>query len=336
MRVLDHAGSLLGRGNAICLALTRPDSGQISVRHRSQVFDVFTEEVEVLVKDGIASLYWYKADLHKAWLRSGVSAALRNEILLLRGDDGQELTKRRQMDELYLRLRTGEYERRLEVSRSFVRILAEQKSFTPQSEKHRIETAERCALKLRELIRQQDKDRENNERIKTSTTNASRDTREIMLNELKLRFTEAHGLEPQRKGYALESLFTDLMRFSGIPVEEPFRIAGEQLDGAIKFDGHYYLVELKWTAGKTDPKELAHFYLKVDGKFQARGVFLSMSGFTEGAISTLPRGKELKILLLDGTHFANVIYGIYKFQELLEHAVKQASLKGEIYCTHTL
>ncbi len=300
------------------------------------MFDVFTEEVEVLVKDGIANLYWYKSDLHKAWLRSGVASSLRDEVSRLRGDDGQELTKRKQMDALYERLRTGKYELRLEVSRNLVRILVEQQSFTPQSEKHRIEIAERCALKLRELIRQQEKDREYRESIRISAAKASRDTYDSNLSELRLKFAEAHDLEPQQKGYALEALFTDLMRLSGIPVEEPFGIVGEQIDGAIKYDGHYYLLELKWTANKSDPKEIGHFYYKVEGKLQARGLFLSMNGFTDGVISTLPRGKDLKILLLDGNHLANVIYGMYKFQELLEHAIRQASLKGQIYCAHNL
>lgn len=300
------------------------------------MLDVFTEEVEVLIKDGIANLYWYKGDLHKAWLRSGVLPTARDEILRLKTNDGQELSKRRQMDELYERLRTGEYERRLEVSRNFVRILIEQTIFTPQSEKHRIEVAERSSLKLRELIRRQDADREYKETIRTSAAKATRETYDSKLSELRTKFAEAHDLEPQKRGYALESIFTDLMRLSGIPVEEPFRIVGEQLDGAIKYDGHYYLLELKWTEGKSDPKEIGHFFYKVEGKMQARGLFVSMSGFTEGAIATLPKGKDLKILLLDGNHFANVIYGMYKFQELLEHAIRQASLKGEIYCAHNL
>ena len=39
------------------------------------------------------------------------------------------------------------------------------------------------------------------------------------------------------------------MRIS-IQVEEPFKNVGEQLDGAIKHDGAYYLIELKWFAEK--------------------------------------------------------------------------------------
>ncbi len=44
------------------------------------MFDVFTEEIEIIVKDGLANLYWYKGDLHKAWLRSGVDPNLCSNI----------------------------------------------------------------------------------------------------------------------------------------------------------------------------------------------------------------------------------------------------------------
>lgn len=300
------------------------------------MFEVFTEEVEVLIKDGIANLYWYKGDLHKAWLRSGVSTAVRDEIVLFKSEEGLGLSKRKQMDALYERLRRGEYNRRLEISRNFVRILIEHIGFTPQSEKHRVEIAERSALKLRELIRQQWLDRERCDSIRVSAVKASSETYESQLEDLRIKFVEAHNLPPQKKGYALEKLFTELMRISGLPVEEPFRIEGEQLDGAVKYDGHYYLVELKWIEGKTEPKEIGHFYYKVEGKLQARGLLIAMNGFSDGAISTLPKGKELKVLLLDGNHFGNVIYGQYKFQELLEYAIRQASLRGEIYCAHNL
>ncbi len=300
------------------------------------MLDVFTEEVEVLLKDGIANLYWYKADLHKAWLRSGVDANIRAAIVRLRTDDGQELSKRKQMDALYEQLRTANYNRRLEVSRNFVRILVEQGAFTPQNEKHRVEVAERCSLKLRELIRIQERDRDLRDSIRATAARTQSDTYDVNIKQLQSRFSDAHSLPPQKKGYALEAIFTELMQISGLPVDEPFRIEGEQLDGAIKYDGHYYLLELKWTAERADPKEIGHFFYKVEGKLQARGIFISMNGFTDGAISTLPKGKELKILLLDGNHLANVIYGIYKFSDLLEHAVRQASLKGEIYCAHNL
>ena len=60
------------------------------------MFDVFTEEIEVLLKDGIANLYWYKKDLHKAWLRSGVPQNIADRISVLINPDGRKFTKRQQ------------------------------------------------------------------------------------------------------------------------------------------------------------------------------------------------------------------------------------------------
>jgi Restriction endonuclease len=300
------------------------------------MFDVFTEEDEVLIKDGIANLYWYRGDLHKAWLRSGVTVDMKEDISGLRTEDGQELSKRKQMDVLYERLRAGDFHLRVRISRNFVRILVEQKSFTPQNVKHRIEIAERCALKLRERIAKQEKDRESREGIRARAQKHSQETYESQLAKLRAKFEEAHNLPPQKKGYALEGIFTELMRISRIPVEESFRIEGEQIDGAIKYDGHHYLVELKWIAEKTDPKEIGHFFYKVEGKPEGRGIFIAMNGFSDGAITTLHKGKDLMVLLFDGIHLANVIYGLYTFEELLEYAVSQASVHGKLYCAHNL
>lgn len=126
------------------------------------------------------------------------------------------------------------------------------------------------------------------------------------------------------------------MRISYIVVEEPFRIKGEQIDGGIKYDGHYYLIELKWTESKVGPDEIGNFFYKVEGKLEGRGIIISMNGYTSGVLESLPRGKNLKILLLDGNHLANVIFGQYTFQELLEHAISQASLKANLYCAHDI
>lgn len=57
--------------------------------------------------------------------------------------------------------------------------------------------------------------------------------------------------------------------------------------------------------------------------------------FTE-EIESLPKGKDIKMLFLDGVHFANVISDIYTFNDLLEYAIFQASLKGNIYCSTSL
>jgi hypothetical protein len=72
------------------------------------VFDVFTEQIEVLIKDGLSNLYWYKGDLHKAWLRAGVPDALCREISLIKDEENRIISKRRQMDQLYERIRSAD------------------------------------------------------------------------------------------------------------------------------------------------------------------------------------------------------------------------------------
>ena len=296
------------------------------------MFDVFTEEIEVMIKDGITNLYWYKNDLKRVWLRAGVDPAMWDALTARPGYEGGEPTKRQLMGYLYEELRQSDLNKRLEISRNFVRILIEHRDFVPQSPEHRVEIAERCALKLREIIAQQEKEKEYRDQIRRRAQQAAKETYSSQLLELRGCFVEATKLEGQKRGYELEKIFTRLMRISGIPVEEPFRIIGEQIDGAIKYDGHFYLVELKWVKKKCDQSTIASLYLKVEGKMDARGLFIAMNGYSGDVLASLPKGKEIKVLLLEGVHLANVIYGNYTFQELLEHAINQASLKGEIYC----
>jgi hypothetical protein len=300
------------------------------------MFDVFTEQIEVLIKDGIANLYWYKGDLQKAWLRAGVSNSLMQRISRELNGDGTTISKRKQMDRLYEEIRGSDFNKRLEISRNFVRTLIEHKNFVPQDPRHRIEVAERSALKLRELIKEQDTEREKKERVRNNSANAPKKSYEQELTEVKEAFEKALALPPQKRGYELEKIFVQLMRISGIQVEVPFRIIGEQLDGAIKHDGHFYLIELKWFAEKLEPKHIGSFYFKVEGKLGARGLAVAMNGYTSSVVESVSKGKELKVLLLDGNHLANVIYGQYTFKQLLDHAIKCASLHGQLYCPHAI
>lgn len=300
------------------------------------MFDVFTEEIEVLLKDGIANLYWFKKDLYKAWLRSGVSKEIADKIYNLHDPEGKKLTKRQQMDHLYIELRGGDFNRRLEISRNFVRLLVGHRNFTPQDERHRIEKAEHAALKLKDIIREQESQREYKETIRRKAEKAKKETYHSQLLALRDDFQRYTELNPQERGYALEKLFPNLMTIGGIPVQTPFKIVGEQIDGGIKYDGHYYLIELKWTEEKVGPKDIGSFYYKVDGKLDQRGIIISMAGYTDGVIESLPRGKKIKIMLLDGVHLSNVIFGLYTFQELLEHCISYAAFKSELFCPHEI
>jgi hypothetical protein len=89
-------------------------------------------------------------------------------------------------------------------------------------------------------------------------------------------------------------------------------------------------------ASRDRPSDIGSFFYKVEGKFGARGIMISMNGYTDGVMKSLKVGKELRVLLLDGVHLSNVVFGLYSFAQLLEHAQCQASLKSSLYCTHGL
>ncbi|GAA4239708.1 restriction endonuclease [Postechiella marina] len=300
------------------------------------MIDVFNEQIEVLIKEGISNLYWFKGDLKKSFYRANVPENITHKIFGIKYN-GKTLTKREMLDKLYENIRNQEYNRRLEISRNFVRILIEHKNFVPQDNNHRIEKAERVALKLREIVNEQKKQEEYRDKIKTKAKKANTRNFEDELMNLREKFLEVEKItNKQKRGIEFEKFFTDLMKANQIPVEVPFRIVGEQIDGAIKYDGHYYLLELKWQKTKSNQAEIASLFMKVEGKLDARGIFIAMEGFSSECLESLPKGKNLKVLLLDGVHLTSVIFGNYTFSELMEHSISQASLKGEIYCNHNI
>lgn len=300
------------------------------------MIDVFTEEIEVQIKKGISNLYWYLGDLQKAWLRAGVDNKLTIKLFNTKQDDGKKLSKRQLMDLLYTNIRSESYNKRLEISRNFVRFLVEHKNFSPQSDNHKIEVAEMSALKLKQIIQEQIQQTNNNKNTRKKTNDSKSFDYDTELLRVRDLFIDAEKLSGQQRGYAFEKVFVELMKISKIQVEEPFRIVGEQIDGAIKYDGHFYLIELKWTKTKSAHVEISSLYLKVEGKLEARGIFISMNGYSSEITQSLPKGKKISTLLLDGMHFSNVIFGRYTFNELLDYAISEASLKGEIYCNQNL
>jgi hypothetical protein len=156
------------------------------------------------------------------------------------------------------------------------------------------------------------------------------------INELYKEFDEIKKLDKQKRGYALEKCFVDLMKVSQISVIESFKTEGEQIDGAIKYDAHYHLVEIKWKQGKIPVAVIYEFRGKVEGKYLARGIFISIEGYSDTISDTITRGKELNTILLDGKHLDNVLTEKYSFSQLLDYAIFMASTKGEIYCPHDI
>jgi len=135
----------------------------------------------------------------------------------------------------------------------------------------------------------------------------------------------------QKRGYLLESFLRELCLYEKLSVTEPFKITGEQIDGAIKFEGENYIIEAKWQDWPTASEALYQFAYKVEGKMYGRGVFISVNGYSHDSLKALTTGKALKTVLFDGGDLTLVIDGLSLFTDMLDKKVKAAQTMGLIY-----
>ncbi len=98
--------------------------------------------------------------------------------------------------------------------------------------------------------------------------------------------------EPQKRGKLLEGVLNDLFRAYGILVREDFKrqdqsgsVVVEQIDGVIEFEGHIYLVEMKWLKDPVGVPELGSHMMRLYARDGVRGIFISNSDFASSAIS---------------------------------------------------
>ncbi|MEV6608844.1 hypothetical protein [Kutzneria sp. NPDC051319] len=163
---------------------------------------------------------------------------------------------------------------------------------------------------------------------------ADAETRRAMtekLEELRTLLYEIVKQEPQARGYSLEKLLNQLFALFDIDAKAPFKVYGEQIDGAFTFDGTEFLLEAKWQNLKCEPKDLDIFASKVSRKLDnTLGLFLSMNGFQQSAIDLHSQGRPLMILM-DGADLSAIIDNRIKLSELLTRKRQHAARTGEIY-----
>lgn len=135
----------------------------------------------------------------------------------------------------------------------------------------------------------------------------------------------------QKRGYKLEQILQELSKLSSLDVTEPFRVKGEQIDGAIKFDGEHYLVEAKWHDKESSNEPVYQFAAKVQGKMYGRGLFVSVNGFSKNVVDSLVVGKAIRTILIDGGDLMLVLEDYISFSQMIDKKVQAAQTKGLIY-----
>ena len=98
---------------------------------------------------------------------------------------------------------------------------------------------------------------------------------------------------PHRRGKKLEGVLNRLFDAGGILIRKAFAVTGsdgegivEQIDGVVEIDGEVYLVEMKWWNEPLGVETVSQHLVRVFNRGQARGIFISASGYTEPAVKT--------------------------------------------------
>jgi len=144
--------------------------------------------------------------------------------------------------------------------------------------------------------------------------------------ELTRKLVELTAMPPQARGYAFEAFLTDIFSAYRLSPRGSFRLKGEQVDGSFCLNSDIYLVEAKWQGAKIGFADLMAFSGKVSGKATwTRGLFISISGFSEDGLEAFSRGRRTNIICMDGFDLYEVLYNRFSIAKALEAKARRAA-----------
>lgn len=149
-----------------------------------------------------------------------------------------------------------------------------------------------------------------------------------VISALRSQLAELGSLAPQPRGYAFERFLKGLFDAYGLAGRAAFRLLGEQIDGSFELAGETYLLEARWQAGPSDAADLYAFHGKVEGKAAwARGLFMSISGFTDEGLVAF--GRARRVICMDGSDLRDMLNREIPFPDVVQQKVRRAAETGQ-------
>jgi len=287
----------------------------------------------VALKEALTNIYWYKKDL-----RSFLTNALTDSAILatLNWDD----FKRNIVGELVDRM-----SRRPDVFQTeLLALMREVIGLEDFSHLGRLDegkakesAARQAVLALRKQLSGHIMLEEERRKVAARRSKAQRNLAVVTemrkrVEDIKKNYTELADLSDRQKaGRLLEGVLRDLFEIHDLDPKASFRIVGEQIDGAFRFEGTDYLLEAKWEKKPTDAKELDSLHNKIRRRLKnTLGLFISIYGFSSEALAV--KSSDSKVMfLMDGTDLMGVLDGRIGLVELILRKKMRASQTGEIF-----
>lgn len=292
----------------------------------------FPNDIKGCIKDCILTILWPKQDIYTFFSDHGCTKA---DLKCIANFKDESMTRSRIIDVMFGYL-SAKPTGGLGQFRSMLQSLLKWSHFDPyyfdKLKKLDRSTAEKSLNHLRQLQEIRDAkiiaDRE-----KRDAAEKLKQHPQTTLPALRELFLDLHSgkLNAQNRGYALESILGELAKLENLELTEPFKVMGEQIDGAVKYDGEHYLLEAKWQEKEASNEPVYQFVGKIEGKMYGRGIFVSINGFSENVARTIVFGKAIKTIFVDGEDLVLVLEGHLSFTQMLDHKIKAAQTKGLIY-----
>lgn len=143
--------------------------------------------------------------------------------------------------------------------------------------------------------------------------------------------------EPQKRGYEFETFLYNLFKAFDLEPRGSFKIVGEQIDGSFVLHNEVYLLEAKWTKTPIDKSELVVFNEKVSSKSGfTRGLFISLSSYSDEALKTLSSGRTVNIVLMSVAELGAALSMHNNLSTLIWEKIRVLAEEGKCYTETTV
>lgn len=138
------------------------------------------------------------------------------------------------------------------------------------------------------------------------------------------QFEQIAQQSPHVRGISLQGLFGKIVSQQGWSQEESVRTSNEEIDLIVYREREYFLVECKWLKESVESSVIGGLYAKLHKRAGVRGIVVSMSGFTSGALEAVREYTDDHLIFLFGSEdIHSLIFGDQKFDDLLNEKFKE-------------
>ena len=145
---------------------------------------------------------------------------------------------------------------------------------------------------------------------------------------------------PQQRGKRSEDMFNELFALGNILVRQAFTLAGEvgegiieQIDGLVDIDRRLFLVEMKWWKTPVGRPEASEHLVRLYGRPEAHGIFISAAGYTDAAVVVCKEALQQRrlVVLCDLQEIALLIEQEADIREFLRKKIQAAIVDKNPY-----